>query len=189
MLCSDKTVTLIGFTIRRVTGLECFHMFDSTLTCLFPSRAKKTQNSSAHMRRWSSSTDKLAASYRQVNHDSRSHGINIGKTVCISTQENEVLRTSLLKAQTNVAILHSELDKLKNMYADQSAHHERWPLTHAHVHWRSNVWYWMMCFFTERGMIWRGWWKNTRHIPIRFSFFSKSLFYLIFCFSEMHCIV
>lgn len=40
-------------------------------------------------------------------------------------QENELLRTSLLKAQTNVAVLHSELDKLKNMYADQRAQHER----------------------------------------------------------------
>uniref|UniRef100_H3DPJ0 RAS and EF-hand domain containing 2 n=1 Tax=Tetraodon nigroviridis TaxID=99883 RepID=H3DPJ0_TETNG len=41
------------------------------------------------------------------------------------SQENELLRTSLLKAQTNVAVLHSELDKLKNMYADQRAQHER----------------------------------------------------------------
>lgn len=48
-----------------------------------------------------------------------------GKTLCASTQENELLRTSLLKAQTDVAVLHSELDKLKNMYADQRAQHER----------------------------------------------------------------
>lgn len=40
-------------------------------------------------------------------------------------QENEVLRTSLLKARTNIAVLHLELDKLKNMYADQRAQHER----------------------------------------------------------------
>uniref|UniRef100_A0A3Q3LSI4 RAS and EF-hand domain containing 2 n=1 Tax=Mastacembelus armatus TaxID=205130 RepID=A0A3Q3LSI4_9TELE len=39
--------------------------------------------------------------------------------------ENEQLRTSLLQAQTNISILHSELDKLKNMYADQKAQHER----------------------------------------------------------------
>uniref|UniRef100_A0A8C9XT38 RAS and EF-hand domain containing 2 n=1 Tax=Sander lucioperca TaxID=283035 RepID=A0A8C9XT38_SANLU len=39
--------------------------------------------------------------------------------------ENEDLRASLLQAQTNIAILHSELDKLKNMYADQKAQHER----------------------------------------------------------------
>ncbi|KAF7666508.1 hypothetical protein LDENG_00104500 [Lucifuga dentata] len=41
------------------------------------------------------------------------------------TQENEQLRCSLLQAQTNIAVLHSELDKLKNMYADQKAQHER----------------------------------------------------------------
>ncbi|XP_042352289.1 ras and EF-hand domain-containing protein [Plectropomus leopardus] len=41
------------------------------------------------------------------------------------SQENEELRTSLLQAQTDIAILHSELDKLKNMYADQRAQHER----------------------------------------------------------------
>lgn len=43
----------------------------------------------------------------------------------ISSQENEQLRGSLLQAQTNIAILHSELDKLKNVYADQKAQHER----------------------------------------------------------------
>ncbi|XP_078478015.1 ras and EF-hand domain-containing protein-like [Lampetra planeri] len=40
-------------------------------------------------------------------------------------KENEQLRHSLLQAQTNIAILHSDLDKLKNMYADQSAQQER----------------------------------------------------------------
>ncbi|XP_037621906.1 ras and EF-hand domain-containing protein isoform X2 [Sebastes umbrosus] len=41
------------------------------------------------------------------------------------SQENEDMRASLQQAQTNIAILHSELDKLKNMYADQKAQHER----------------------------------------------------------------
>ncbi|XP_029010708.1 ras and EF-hand domain-containing protein [Betta splendens] len=41
------------------------------------------------------------------------------------SQENEQLRVSLLQAQTNISILHSELDKLKNMYTDQKAQHER----------------------------------------------------------------
>ncbi|TWW76342.1 Ras and EF-hand domain-containing protein [Takifugu flavidus] len=49
----------------------------------------------------------------------------VGQTLCAPTQENELLRTSLLKAQTDVAILRSELDKLKNMYADQRAQHNR----------------------------------------------------------------
>uniref|UniRef100_A0AAQ4PCF2 RAS and EF-hand domain containing 2 n=1 Tax=Gasterosteus aculeatus aculeatus TaxID=481459 RepID=A0AAQ4PCF2_GASAC len=39
--------------------------------------------------------------------------------------QNEDLRTSLLQAQTDSAVLHSELDKLKNMYADQKAQHKR----------------------------------------------------------------
>uniref|UniRef100_A0AAQ4NVJ5 RAS and EF-hand domain containing 2 n=1 Tax=Gasterosteus aculeatus aculeatus TaxID=481459 RepID=A0AAQ4NVJ5_GASAC len=43
----------------------------------------------------------------------------------ISSQQNEDLRTSLLQAQTDSAVLHSELDKLKNMYADQKAQHKR----------------------------------------------------------------
>ncbi|XP_029991865.1 ras and EF-hand domain-containing protein [Sphaeramia orbicularis] len=41
------------------------------------------------------------------------------------SQENEHLRASLVQAQTNIAILHSELDKLKNMYADQKTQHQR----------------------------------------------------------------
>ncbi|XP_030622657.1 ras and EF-hand domain-containing protein [Chanos chanos] len=41
------------------------------------------------------------------------------------TQENEQLRTSLLKAQTNISVLQVELDKLKNAYADQKLQHER----------------------------------------------------------------
>ena len=44
----------------------------------------------------------------------------------ISSQENEQLRTSLVQAQTDIAILHTELDKLKNIYTDQKAQHERW---------------------------------------------------------------
>uniref|UniRef100_A0A673CKG7 Ras and EF-hand domain-containing protein-like n=1 Tax=Sphaeramia orbicularis TaxID=375764 RepID=A0A673CKG7_9TELE len=42
-----------------------------------------------------------------------------------TTEENEHLRASLVQAQTNIAILHSELDKLKNMYADQKTQHQR----------------------------------------------------------------
>ncbi|XP_068579342.1 ras and EF-hand domain-containing protein isoform X2 [Cebidichthys violaceus] len=41
------------------------------------------------------------------------------------SQENEDLRTSLLQAQTDIAVLLLELDKLKNMYADQKAQHKR----------------------------------------------------------------
>uniref|UniRef100_A0A8C7MEX0 RAS and EF-hand domain containing 2 n=1 Tax=Oncorhynchus kisutch TaxID=8019 RepID=A0A8C7MEX0_ONCKI len=41
------------------------------------------------------------------------------------SDEKEQLRTSLFKAQTNVSILQVEMDKLKNMYADQKLQHER----------------------------------------------------------------
>ncbi|CAJ1056845.1 ras and EF-hand domain-containing protein-like [Xyrichtys novacula] len=49
----------------------------------------------------------------------------LNKQVSELSQENEHLRSSLLQAQTNTSILHSDLDKLKNMYADQKAQHER----------------------------------------------------------------
>lgn len=41
------------------------------------------------------------------------------------SQENEQLQTTLLQAHTDIAVLQSELDKLKNMYADQKAQHDR----------------------------------------------------------------
>uniref|UniRef100_A0A8C4ZHI7 RAS and EF-hand domain containing 2 n=1 Tax=Gadus morhua TaxID=8049 RepID=A0A8C4ZHI7_GADMO len=41
------------------------------------------------------------------------------------TQENERLQSSLLAAQTDVSVLHVELDKLKNMYTDQGLQHHR----------------------------------------------------------------
>lgn len=40
-------------------------------------------------------------------------------------QENEQLRSSLLKAQTNISIMQVEMDKMKNIYADQKLQHER----------------------------------------------------------------
>ncbi|XP_035647035.1 ras and EF-hand domain-containing protein-like isoform X1 [Oncorhynchus keta] len=45
--------------------------------------------------------------------------------ICELTLENEQLRTSLVKAQTNISILQVEMDKLKNIYADQKLQHER----------------------------------------------------------------
>ncbi|XP_024138541.1 ras and EF-hand domain-containing protein [Oryzias melastigma] len=41
------------------------------------------------------------------------------------SQENEQLRCSLLQANTEVSILHSELDKMKNICTDLKDHHER----------------------------------------------------------------
>ncbi|XP_031420297.1 ras and EF-hand domain-containing protein isoform X2 [Clupea harengus] len=41
------------------------------------------------------------------------------------SQEKEELRSSLVKAQTNISIHQVELDKLKNAYTDQKLQHER----------------------------------------------------------------
>ncbi|KAG7246157.1 hypothetical protein CRUP_022593, partial [Coryphaenoides rupestris] len=41
------------------------------------------------------------------------------------SQENERLQSAMLAAQTDVSVLHLELDKLKNMYTDQELQHHR----------------------------------------------------------------
>ncbi|KAG8012636.1 Ras and EF-hand domain-containing protein [Nibea albiflora] len=56
---------------------------------------------------------------------SKEEVVQLNQRISDLSQENEQLRTSLLQAQTNIAVLHSELDKLKNMYADQKAQHQR----------------------------------------------------------------
>ncbi|XP_038124647.1 ras and EF-hand domain-containing protein isoform X2 [Cyprinodon tularosa] len=56
---------------------------------------------------------------------SKEEMIRLNRRISDLLQENEQLRSSLIKNQTNVAVLHSELDKLKNIYADQKAQHER----------------------------------------------------------------
>uniref|UniRef100_A0A3Q0T750 RAS and EF-hand domain containing 2 n=1 Tax=Amphilophus citrinellus TaxID=61819 RepID=A0A3Q0T750_AMPCI len=60
----------------------------------------------------------------EMNH-SKEEVLKLNRQISDLSQENEQLHSSLLQAQTNIAILHSELDKLKNMYADQKAQHER----------------------------------------------------------------
>ncbi|KAG7269740.1 hypothetical protein CRUP_006153 [Coryphaenoides rupestris] len=40
-------------------------------------------------------------------------------------EENERLQSAMLAAQTDVSVLHLELDKLKNMYTDQELQHHR----------------------------------------------------------------
>uniref|UniRef100_A0A8C8GMM0 EF-hand domain-containing protein n=1 Tax=Oncorhynchus tshawytscha TaxID=74940 RepID=A0A8C8GMM0_ONCTS len=49
----------------------------------------------------------------------------VGDILRTELSENEQLRTSLVKAQTNISILQVEMDKLKNIYADQKLQHER----------------------------------------------------------------
>ncbi|XP_017566581.1 ras and EF-hand domain-containing protein isoform X2 [Pygocentrus nattereri] len=51
--------------------------------------------------------------------------IKLRKQMREMTQENEELRSSLLKAQMSISVLQVELDKLKNAYADEKLQHER----------------------------------------------------------------
>ncbi|KAI4905285.1 hypothetical protein NFI96_022706 [Prochilodus magdalenae] len=51
--------------------------------------------------------------------------VRLRKQLREMTQENEELRSSLLKAQMNISVLQVELDKLKNAYADEKLQHER----------------------------------------------------------------
>ncbi|CAK6951075.1 ras and EF-hand domain-containing protein [Scomber scombrus] len=60
----------------------------------------------------------------KTNH-SKEEMARLNKQTSDLSHENEQLRGSLLQATTNIAILHSELDKLKNMYTDQKAQYER----------------------------------------------------------------
>ncbi|XP_069018656.1 ras and EF-hand domain-containing protein [Embiotoca jacksoni] len=70
--------------------------------------------------------DKLLKSQEdsELNH-SKEEMRRMNRQVSDLSQENEQLRGSLLQSETNIAVLHSELDKLKNVYADQKAQHER----------------------------------------------------------------
>ncbi|KAM9754172.1 ras and EF-hand domain-containing protein isoform 1-T1 [Menidia menidia] len=56
---------------------------------------------------------------------SKEEMVSLTKRISDLLQEKEQLQSSLLQAQTNIAILHAEMDKLKNMCADQRAQHER----------------------------------------------------------------
>ncbi|XP_061750785.1 ras and EF-hand domain-containing protein [Nerophis ophidion] len=56
---------------------------------------------------------------------SKEEELKMKKQIEAIGQENKVLKSSLVEAQTDIAVLHSELDKLKNMYADERAQHER----------------------------------------------------------------
>ncbi|XP_077373759.1 ras and EF-hand domain-containing protein isoform X2 [Festucalex cinctus] len=56
---------------------------------------------------------------------SREEELKVNRHIGQLAQENELLRSSLLEAQTDVGALRAELDKLKNAFADQQAQHER----------------------------------------------------------------
>ncbi|KAL7403117.1 hypothetical protein ABVT39_024703 [Epinephelus coioides] len=84
---------------------------------------RKHENEVADLR---AAVDRLLKSQddSQSNH-TKEEVVRLNNQISDLSQENEELRSSLLQAQTNIAILHAELDKLKNMYADQKAQHDR----------------------------------------------------------------
>ncbi|XP_069481280.1 ras and EF-hand domain-containing protein-like [Ambystoma mexicanum] len=57
--------------------------------------------------------------------ESKDEGLKLKDQVYDLSQENEHLRRKLLESQTDVALLQTELDKLKNDFTDQQRHHER----------------------------------------------------------------
>ncbi|XP_045894104.1 ras and EF-hand domain-containing protein isoform X1 [Micropterus dolomieu] len=70
--------------------------------------------------------DRLLNSQKDSDlNQSKEEVVRLNKQIRDLSQENEQLRASLLQAETNIAVLHAELDKLKNMYADQKAQHRR----------------------------------------------------------------
>ncbi|XP_073327478.1 ras and EF-hand domain-containing protein isoform X2 [Pagrus major] len=70
--------------------------------------------------------DRLLKSQEESDYNqSKEEVVRLNRQISDLSQENEQLRTSLLQAQTDIAVLHTELDKLKNIYADQKAQHER----------------------------------------------------------------
>ncbi|KAM9376673.1 ras and EF-hand domain-containing protein [Pholidichthys leucotaenia] len=56
---------------------------------------------------------------------SKEEVLRLNRQIGDLSHENEQLRSSLQQAQTNIAILHLELDNLKNMFAEQKAQYER----------------------------------------------------------------
>ncbi|XP_014897622.1 ras and EF-hand domain-containing protein isoform X3 [Poecilia latipinna] len=68
--------------------------------------------------------DQLLMESSELNH-AKDEVIKLNKQISDLLQENEQLRSSLVQNQTNMAVLHSELDKLKNMFEEQKAQHER----------------------------------------------------------------
>ncbi|KAM8750358.1 ras and EF-hand domain-containing protein isoform 1-T1 [Acanthopagrus schlegelii] len=84
---------------------------------------RKHENTVTDLR---ATVDRLLKSQEDSDsNQSKEEVVRLNRQISDLSQENEQLRTSLVQAQTDIAILHTELDKLKNIYADQKAQHER----------------------------------------------------------------
>ncbi|CAN9499286.1 unnamed protein product [Ophioblennius macclurei] len=70
--------------------------------------------------------DRLSKNQKDLERNtSKDEVTRLNKEIGNLSQENKQLRDSLLQAQTNISVLQSELDKLKNMYADQMDQRDR----------------------------------------------------------------
>ncbi|KAJ8003299.1 hypothetical protein DPEC_G00167980 [Dallia pectoralis] len=73
-----------------------------------------------------SAVDRLLKCQEESEHNNSRQDVDkLHNQMSELSMENEQLRSSLFQAQTNLSILQVELDKLKNMYADQKLQHER----------------------------------------------------------------
>ncbi|KAF3854793.1 hypothetical protein F7725_022848 [Dissostichus mawsoni] len=105
-------------TEQRVRDNECKKM-EEVMANL--QRKHKNEVTDLH-----ATVDRLLKSLEDSDsNDSKEEVVRLNRQITHLSQENEDLRASLLQAQTNIAVLHSEMDKLKNMYADQKAQHGR----------------------------------------------------------------
>ncbi|XP_054631321.1 ras and EF-hand domain-containing protein [Dunckerocampus dactyliophorus] len=84
---------------------------------------RKHENQTADLQ---DTVDRLLKSQEDSRYaHSKEEELKVNKQIDDLTEENKVLHSSLVEAQTNIAVLQSELDKLKNMYVDKQAQHER----------------------------------------------------------------
>ncbi|KAG7523541.1 ras and EF-hand domain-containing protein-like [Solea senegalensis] len=84
---------------------------------------RKHRNEVADLR---ATVDRLVKSQQDTeSSQAREEVVRLNRQIANLSIENEQLRSSLLQAQTDIAVLHSELDKLKNMYTDQKSQHDR----------------------------------------------------------------
>ncbi|KAM3925553.1 ras and EF-hand domain-containing protein [Leptodactylus fuscus] len=61
----------------------------------------------------------------QKAQETREESTKLKRQILDLSQENSDLKRSLLETQTSISLLQTDLDRLKNDFADQQAHHER----------------------------------------------------------------
>lgn len=153
--------------------------------CIF-SRAMRTLSWDSHRRMWSEWTDKSMISHRQVTlemiavvkpvtwmsltkspHRKMS---SCGRLCCKPRQTSPSCTQSWTRWRT--CMQTRELNTRGEILPSCSCPLNLNMLQHL-------VWYMTVCFVAEKRMNWRGWFWNTSHIPVTFSFSSKYVFHLM----------